>query len=117
MPRPVSTRQVGNMPGVTWFKPAGVPMRHLEEVVLTVDELEAIRLADMQGKYQQAVAEAMGVSRPTVGRILSSARGKIAEALVAGKAIRVEGGNIELTRCPVNEGKHGACRKYNEQQS
>jgi hypothetical protein len=62
---------------------------------MTLDELEALRLADLEGLYQEAVAARMGVSRPTVGRILESARRKVAEALVLGRALRIEGGPIE----------------------
>ena len=96
MPRPKCTREIENLPAVSWFKPAGVPLRDLEEVVLTLDEIEAMRLADVEGLYQEQVAEQMKVSRPTVGRILASARKKIATALVQGKAIRMEGGSVNI---------------------
>ena len=96
MPRPKCTREVENIPSVRWFKPAGVPLNNLEEVVLTLDEIEAMRLADFEGLYQEQVAEQMNVSRPTIGRILASARKKIAEALVEGKAIRLEGGSVNV---------------------
>ncbi len=94
MSRPVSPRKIENMPSITWFKPVGVPLKQLEEVVLTLDEIEAVRLADVEGLYQEQVANQMNVSRPTVGRILTSARKKMAEALVLGKAIRMEGGSV-----------------------
>jgi len=96
MPRPKCTREIETLPAISWFKPAGVPMHNLEEVVLTLDEIEAVRLADAEGLYQEQVAEQMKVSRPTVGRILASARKKIAEALVQGKAIRMEGGVVNI---------------------
>jgi len=64
----------------------------LEEIVLAVDEFEAIRLADLEGLYQEQVAERMGVSRQTIGRILEIARKKVADALVNGKVLRIEGG-------------------------
>ena len=76
------------------YKPAGIPVRMLEEVVLALDEFEAIRLADLQGFYQEQAAESMKVSRPTFGRIVDSARRKVAEALVGGKALRIEGGPV-----------------------
>ena len=98
MPRPISTRQISQEPPRNSYKPAGVPLRELEEVVLTLDEFEALRLADHEGHYQDAVAERMGVSRATVGRFLGNARGKVAEAFVEGKAIRFEGGAVELRR-------------------
>jgi predicted DNA-binding protein (UPF0251 family) len=84
------------MPELTFFKPAGVPLRELEEVSVTVEELEAIRLKDVEGLEQEACAVRMGVSRPTYHRILSSARAKVAKALVEGKAIRVEGGHFKI---------------------
>ena len=96
MPRPKCPRWIEAIPEHTWFKPAGVPLRDLEEVVLTLDEVEALRLADLQGRYHEEAAERMGVSRQTLGRILSAARRKVAEALVEGKALRVEGGNVEV---------------------
>ncbi|MCP4753321.1 MAG: DUF134 domain-containing protein [Proteobacteria bacterium] len=96
MTRPKSLRSIENIPEVTWFKPSGVQMRFLEEVSLTLDEIEAIRLADLEGEYQEKVAKKMNISRQTVGRILSSAHKKIAEALVLGKAIRMEGGQVQV---------------------
>jgi predicted DNA-binding protein (UPF0251 family) len=67
----------------------------LEEIVLAMDELEAIRLADLEGLYQDAAAERMGVSRQTFGRIIQSARRKVAETLTRGLALRIEGGRVE----------------------
>ena len=89
-------RRVSFEPDVAFFKPAGVPMRDLEEVVLTVEEFEAVRLSDYEGLTQSECAEKMGVSQPTFYRVLSSAREKIAEAIVKGKAIRIKGGNYSL---------------------
>ena len=77
MARPISTRQIRSEPPRGCFKPVGVPLRQLQEVVLTLDEFEAVRLADHEGHYQDEVAEQMGVSRATVGRILAAARGKL----------------------------------------
>lgn len=96
MPRRKCIRQVANHPDVIYYKPAGISMRNLKEVVLHVDELEAIRLADLEGLYQEEAAEQMEVSRATFGRILSKANRKIADALVNAKAIRIEGGHFEL---------------------
>lgn len=98
MSRPPKCRRVEFLPQLTYFKPAGVPIRELTEVVLTVEELEAVRLKDLEGLEQEACAEKMRVSRPTYHRILTSARQKIAEALIGGKAIRVEGGNFQVAR-------------------
>lgn len=96
MSRPPKCRRVEFMPELTFFKPAGIPVNELDVVQLTVEELEAIRLKDLLGLEQEGCAEKMGVSRPTYHRILSSARGKVAVALVEGKAIRVEGGHYEV---------------------
>ncbi|SFR04547.1 DUF134 domain-containing protein [Desulfoscipio geothermicus] len=96
MSRPPKCRRVEFIPELTYFKPAGIPVSELEEVQLTVEELEAIRLKDLLGLEQEGCAEKMGVSRPTYHRILSSARSKVAMALVEGKAIRVEGGHFEV---------------------
>jgi predicted DNA-binding protein (UPF0251 family) len=71
-------------------------MDELEEVVLTLDEFEAIRLADLDGLYQDQAAAMMGVSRPTLSRVVESGRRKVADALVHGKALRIEGGPVHL---------------------
>ena len=98
MPRPRRCRKVFFEPGITYFKPIGVPMSKLEEVTLTVDELEAMRLKDMEAMNQEEVAERMGISQPTVHRLLESARKKITEAITMGKALRIEGGMYEVRR-------------------
>lgn len=84
------------LPPCSVYNPVGIPARFLEEVVLTVDEFEAIRLADLEGMYQERAAVNMKVSRQTFGRIIESARKKIADALVAGKALRIEGGEFTM---------------------
>jgi predicted DNA-binding protein (UPF0251 family) len=84
------------MPEITYFTPVGIPSRFLEEVYLSVEEAEAIRLKDLQGLEQEECAQGMRISRPTFHRVLESARRKVADALVNGKAIRIEGGNFEL---------------------
>lgn len=92
MPRPRKCRRVENLPGTTYFKPAGIPMSILEDVHLTVDEVEALRLKEIEELDQETGAERMGISRPTFQRILASARKKTADAVLNGKAIRIEGG-------------------------
>jgi len=99
MPRPIKWRRVGSIPEVTYFKPAGIPRRFLDEICLSVEEVEALRLKDSDGLQQEECAEKMHVSRPTFHRVLESARGKIADALINGKAIRIEGGSFEMMRC------------------
>jgi len=96
MPRPPKWRRVEYEPQVTYFKPAGVPKWQLEELVLGVEEIEAIRLKDLEGLEQEEGAERMNVSRPTFQRILTAARAKLADAVINGKAIRIEGGNYRL---------------------
>ena len=90
MPRHKIPRCVRFNPDVIYFKPQGIPLRMLEEVVLRADELEALKLYDVDGLEQTKAAEKMKISQPTFARILDSANKKIAEALVKGKAIRIE---------------------------
>jgi len=96
MPRPVKLRCIAKMPQFSYFKPLGVPVHILNKVSLSVEEIEAIRLKDMEGLEQEAGAQKMCISRPTFHRILQSARKKLADALVTGKAIHIEGGNFGL---------------------
>ncbi|MGK7393687.1 MAG: DUF134 domain-containing protein [Candidatus Cyclobacteriaceae bacterium M3_2C_046] len=90
MPRKKCVRKITGNPDVTYYKPQGIPLRLLEEVVLHLDEYEAIRLADDEGLYQEQAALKMNVSRQTFGRILDSAHKKLAHALIKGKAIKIE---------------------------
>jgi len=94
MPRPLRCRRIAFLPGVTVFKPAGIPGRLLSEVVLTLDELEAVRLAHLQGLYQEAAAARMNVSRQTFGNIIASANAKLADCIVNGRMLRIEGGTV-----------------------
>lgn len=91
-------RIVAGMPDVVFFKPAGVRMMDLEEVVLAVDEFEALRLKDFEELEQEDAAKKMGISQPTFHRLLTSARKKVADALTNGKAIRIEGGDYRFSR-------------------
>lgn len=94
VPRPSSCRLVSGAPGAVFFKPAGIPTRELTEVVMALDEFEAIRLADREGLYQEEAAKRMGISRTTFGRILESAHRKVAEVLAGGRCLRLEGGHV-----------------------
>ena len=89
MVRPLKARCVQCAPVASYFKPVGIPLRELEEIVLGLDELEAMRLSDLEGLHQLAAAGQMGVSRQTIGNILNSAHRKIADALLNGKALRI----------------------------
>ncbi len=94
MARPVCPRRVRGEPRSNHFKPAGVPARELEEQLLTLDEFEALRLCDLEGLYLEDAAGKMEISRPTLSRVLESARKKVADSLVNGKALKIEGGSI-----------------------
>ena len=99
MSRPRLCRRVRFNPCSTFFKPRGIPLAFLEEVILSFDEFEAIRLADLEESYQDEGAKKMGISRQTFGRILEQAHKKVAECLVQGKALKIEGGDyIMMTR-------------------
>jgi uncharacterized protein len=91
--RPVENRIVKNLPGMCLFKPQGIPAAGLEVVQLTIDEYEAIRLADLEGMYQEQASQEMQISRQTFGRILESAHSKLADAIIHGKLLRIGGGN------------------------
>ena len=90
MPRPKKYRCIKCKPDSNYFKPRGIPLVDLEEVLLTLDEIEAIRLADFEGLYHEAAAVKMKISRQTFGRILSGAHKKVAECLIKGKALKIE---------------------------
>ena len=92
MPRPIKWRMISRRPDVVYFKPAGVPMRMLEEVTLTIEEAEAIRLNDYLELYQEVSAKRMGVSRATFQRVLKSGKKKLADVITNGKALRIDGG-------------------------
>ena len=96
MPRKKCLRHISDLPDITYYKPAGIPIRLMSEVILHFDELEAIKLADLNKDYQEVAAAKMNISRQTFGRTLESAHAKIADALINGKAIKIEGGNYKL---------------------
>jgi predicted DNA-binding protein (UPF0251 family) len=96
VPRPLKCRRVSFFPQVDYFKPAGMSLHELEEVLLSLGEAEAVRLKDLEGMDQETGAENMNVSRPTFQRILASGRKKMADALLNGKSIRIEGGKFEM---------------------
>jgi len=96
MSRPCCQRAINNFSKFEVFKPNGIPLSELEEIILSLDELEALRLSDLEGLYQDAAARAMDISRQTFGRIIASARKKTANAILNGKALRITGGNVRL---------------------
>ena len=98
MPRPKQDRKISIPPLMKGFKPFGIPRRMLSSVSLLYDEYEAIRLLDYEGMNQDQAAVQMNVSRPTLTRIYEKARKTIAQALVEGKMIMIEGGNVQFDR-------------------
>ena len=98
MARPEKDRIVLNPPLFSEFKPVGVPSNSLIQVLLTLDEYEAFRLADYLGMSQLEAAEEMEISRPTFTRLIEKARKKIADFIVQGKVLSIEGGNIHFRR-------------------
>lgn len=100
MARKTKCRKIHHQPEILRFKPAGIPLSNLDEVVLTFDEFEAIRLKDIEEMIQEDASKVMNVSQPTFHRLITSARKKVAEALVFGKSIRIEGGNYEMVKTP-----------------
>ncbi len=94
MPRPLNARRIRGGMATGVFKPAGIPGRELEEIILGLDGAEAIRLADLEGLYQEAAARQMGVSRQTFGRILEDAHRIVADAIINRKMLRLEGGQV-----------------------
>lgn len=108
MARPKKIRRVGCRGVGRGFKPIGIPMTDLDSETLEIDELEALRLADLEGLYQEAAATHMGVSRPTFARILRQAREKVARALVEEAALLIgEGVTVAHATanipCPVHD--------------
>lgn len=95
MSRPCRCRRIRCKPDANYFKPRGIPLDVLEEVKLTLDELEAVRLADLEGFYQEDAAKKMNISRQTFGNIIESAHKKIADVLLNAKALKIEGGTVK----------------------
>ena len=115
MARPTKDRIIEKLPEIRLFKPAGVPGHQLETVEMTMEEVEALRLKDVEGLTQAEASEIMNVSRPTFQRVLTSARKKAAEALTCGKAIKFEGGDYRLVKpghCPECGKKLGRNRAH-----
>ena len=98
MARPTKLRCVAQLPNVGYFRPVGIPASALQRVCLSLEEFESIRLRDAEGLEQGECAQQMRISRPTFHRILESARKKLADALINGKAIQIGGGNFEFAQ-------------------
>jgi len=98
MSRPKNNRIVYEPPSYTEFKPAGVSIKSLEEIQLSLDEFEAIRLADLLGMSHEEAANEMGVSRSTFSRLIVKSRKKIAKYFFEGRLLKVDGGNIHFRK-------------------
>ncbi|MDD3846227.1 MAG: DUF134 domain-containing protein [Syntrophorhabdaceae bacterium] len=104
MPRPTCKRRIGFQPKSVFFKPAGIPLGAVQEIVIGQDEVEAMRLKNLLGFPQEEAANQMGVSQPTFHRLINAAHQKITDAIINGKALRIEGGNVTI-----HEGMAGPC--------
>ncbi|PIE61447.1 MAG: DNA-binding protein [Desulfobacterales bacterium] len=111
MPRPKRPRCISERPMVKGFKPQG--LRDTGEVLLTLEEFETVKLIDYENYDQAGVAEVMGVSRQTVGRILKAARFKIAQSLVTAKRLTVQGGCYEMRDRGMGRGRRHGRQKLN----
>ncbi|MEA5084796.1 MAG: DUF134 domain-containing protein [Lachnospiraceae bacterium] len=101
MARPTKWRKIEHIPAIPYFVPSETEIAELPENILKLEELEAIRLKDLEGLEQGECAKKMEVSRPTFQRILLSAREKVADSLINGKMIHIEGGNFTRNICPI----------------
>jgi len=113
MPRPFKCRCVGYGPKSNHFKPAGIPLTDIEEINLTIDEFEAVKLADLNGLYQEDAAKKMHISRQTFGNIIENARRKIADVIINAKSLKIEGGIYKMDGLKqfFTEGKK-MCKKH-----
>ncbi len=100
MPRKPKCRRVCHIPRANYFKPAGIPAVDLEEVILKIEEAEALRLKDLLGLEQVECAKSMGISRTTFQRILVDAHQKVSDAIINGKALMLQGGDYHFDRHP-----------------
>jgi uncharacterized protein len=98
MVRPTRIRRIFFQPNVTYFKPTGIPMAELKETVLSFDELEAIRLIDSEKMEQHKAGEKMKISQSTLSRLLRTGRKKLADAIINGQAIKIQGGNFKMAQ-------------------
>jgi uncharacterized protein len=115
MTRPKCCRRVCGVPDKNYFKPRGIPISQLEEVLLSLDEYEAIRLADFEQLYQEEAAGRMNISRQTFGRIIEAAHKKIADVLINGKALKIAGGQVAFDETkPCSSGKRYKIKRNNE---
>jgi len=115
MSRPRKIRRVSKPPICSRFKPVGIPARLLDVVDLSVDEYEALRLADYKGLEHKDAAEKMGISRPTFTRLIEQARKKIASGIIEGKEISIGGGDFQFMHHMVRCRSCGTLSNYSQQ--
>ncbi len=101
MARPTKWRKIDNIPTIPYFVPSDEDISEVPKNIILLEELEAIRLKDLERLEQEECAERMQVSRPTFQRILLAAREKVADSLINGKVIHIDGGNYTRNICPV----------------
>lgn len=115
MARPRKMRLVCKLPDNGMYGPVrGRQAEELEKIDMTVVEYEVIRLMDYEGLQQQACADMMNVARSTVQRIYESARKKLAQSIVEGKAIKIEGGNFKLCNHDQCERERRHCQRHQQ---
>lgn len=110
--RPKKIRFINFNPRTIYFKPQRIPLSSLEENILTIDELEALRLKNYKGLGQIECAKKMKISQSTFQRILRATNQKIADALINGKAIRIDGGTIKINKKKLLISKNKNMRKF-----
>ena len=110
-PLPRKRRRLARLPTTATYKPAGVPLNDLTRVLLLAEELEALRLADLEGLTQAEAAEQMSISRSTFQRILARARQQVSLALVEGRALQIEPGPVDVEDSPRRGPRPGVTRK------
>ncbi|MBU0894434.1 MAG: DUF134 domain-containing protein [Nanoarchaeota archaeon] len=98
MVRPTRTRRIFFQPDITYFKPAGIPMVNLKETILSFDELESIRLIDSEKMEQNKAGKKMKISQSTLSRLLREGRKNLADAILQGHAIKIQGGNFKMVK-------------------
>ena len=96
MPRHKRIRKIFFQPDVTYFRPRGILLSNLEEITISFDEIEAVRLIDSEGIEQSQAGKKMGISQSTLSRLLKTARKKLANAIINGKAIKIQGGDFKM---------------------
>ena len=114
MPRPEKKRHIRCNPSSYYFKPRGIQINELEEIELAADELEAIRLADLEELFQEDAATKMKISRATFGRIVMRAHHKIADAIINGKAIKIQQDFPQTIKEKMNTACSNCGKKYHK---